>query len=224
MKEIKEKYKCRKNTLEYFFKSLFLPTKVSNTLALQQNTITISSWIILALGISAIIIEALHSDNHWLSFAGNVFVGIVCSAVIVAVTAYLQFRLEQEKRIKEHNTAVYQFLSCVKDCLFKTDISYQREQFLIESLYNECDQYFDKGLGICWYSYRKAQKYFDVVLHVLKLTSPLLKEKSIVTLEDYRKEISHQEYDKAVNSAITFYSDYMPHNNHNKFESLKREL
>lgn len=225
---LKERVKTIRNSVSYFLRSLLIPAKGSDSLSLHQKTVTISIWIIMILTISSILIEGFDSKNHWLIFVENLMIGIVCSAFVVVITVFLQFKVEQENRIKEHNSAVYKLLSCIKVCMFETPLPYTQEERekeldILDSLYENRDRYLDNGLGLCWYSSRKMQEYFDVLTKVLPLIIPLLKKYPILCLEDYRETITPQMYNDAVNAAIVFNADYASRETGNRFEALKHE-
>ena len=208
----------------FFMKRVFIPAKGSDSLSLHQKTVTISIWIIVILTLSAVLIEGCSSDNHWLTFAENLMIGIVCSAFVVVVTVFLQFKAEQENRIKEHNSALYHLLSCIKACLTEDVQSRGREDYLLDSLFRECDSYYNDGLGICWYSAEKSQQYFDVILKVLPLTIPAVRRRPIQSLAEYRNETPIDDYNLAVAAAITFTADYVSGQSANRFESLTYEV
>lgn len=225
---LKERVKTIRNSVSYFLRSLLIPAKGSDSLSLHQKTVTISIWIIMILTISSILIEGFDSKNHWLAFVENLMIGIVCSAFVVVVTVFLQFKAEQENRIKEHNSAVYKLLSCIKVCMFKTPLPYTREEYekeqdILDSLYEKRDRYLDNGLGLRWYSSRKMHEYYGVLTSVLPLIMPLLENYPILCLEDYRERITPQMYKKAVDAAIAFSADYTPRDTVNRFESLRYE-
>ena len=213
--------KDKRDAVRFFLRALFVPVKGSDTLSLHQKTITFSLWTILILLLTTIIIESLNTTNHWLCFAENLMIGIICSAVVVVITVVLQFKAEQENRIKEHNSSVYSFLSCVNECLFKSNVSIQKEQFLLDALYDERDRYLDNGFGLKWYSVRKRYEYSIVIVSVLPLIMPLLENHPILCLEDYRKQITPKMYNDAVNAAFVFSADYVPKGTVNRFEKLK---
>ena len=221
---LKERIKRRIDSVSYFLKSVFVAAKGSDSLSLHQKTVTISIWIIVILTLSAVLIEGCSSDNHWLTFAENLMIGIVCSAFVVVVTVFLQFKAEQENRIKEHNSALYHLLSCIKVCLTEDVQSRGREDYLLDSLFRECDSYYNDGLGICWYSAEKSQQYFDVILKVLPLTIPVVRRRPIQSLTEYRSEIPIDDYNLAVAAAITFSADYVLGQSANRFESLTYEV
>lgn len=228
MSSFTKKVKNRLSGVSFFMKSVFIPAKGSDSLSLHQKTVTISIWIIVILTLFALLIEGLSSDNHWLTLVENLMIGIVCSAFVVVVTVFLQFKAEQENRIKEHNSAVYKLLSCIKVCMFEigppySKEEYQREQYLLDSLYEERDRYLDNGLGLRWYSSRKMHEYYDVLTKVLPLIIPLMKRYPILCLEDYRETITPQMYDDAVDAAIVFNADYASSEIGNRFEALKHE-
>lgn len=217
---IQQFIKDTKDKSHYFLKNLFIPPKGSDTLSLQQKTITISLWIILLFCVLSILIEAINLKNHWLSFVENLMIGIACSAIVVVVTVFLQFKAEQENRIREHNSALYQLLSCIKACLLESNIPISKEQYLLDSLYNRRDNYIDHGLGLRWYSNRKVREYFDVIKNALPLIIPLLEKYPIASLSDYQEKISPQMYNDAVKAAIIFSADYNPKDTKNRFEEL----
>lgn len=225
---LKERIKRRFDSVSYFLSCTFIPTKGSDSLSLHQKTVTISLWIIMILSLSSALIEGFNSDNHWLNFAENMMIGIVCSAFVVVVTVCLQFKAEQENRVKKHNTAVYKLLSCIKVCMFETAIPYTEEEHekeldLLDSLYEKRDLYMDNGFGLHWYSARKMHEYYDVLTKVIPLIIPLLERYPILCLEDYREKITSKMYNDAVESAIVFSEDYIPHDTVNRFESLRYE-
>jgi len=117
MKNLQERNNMLKST-HVFLKNLLKPKKSNNTLFLYQRTIAVSLWIIIILGVASIGIEVVNSSNHWIIFIQNGMVGIACSAVVVVVTVYLQFKTEQGKNIETHNKCLYQLLTCINDCLF----------------------------------------------------------------------------------------------------------
>ena len=224
MASFTKKIKDRLSGVLFFMKRVFIPTKGSDSLSLHQKTVTISIWIIVLLTLFAILIEGLSSDNHWLTFVENLMIGIVCSAFVVVVTVFLQFKAEQENRIREHNSALYHLLSCIKACLTEDEQSRGREDYLLDSLFRECDSYYNDGLGICWYSAEKSQQYFDVILKVLPLTIPVVRRIPIQTLAEYRSEIPVDDYNHAVAAAIIFTAHYISGQSANRFESLKYEV
>lgn len=225
---LKEIIKKKLDSSSFFLRSVFIPTNRNDSLSLHQRTVAISLWIIALLTPSAVLIECLNSENHWLSFAENLMIGIVCSAFVVVVTVFLQFKAEQENRIKEHNTAVYKLLSCIKVCMFETPLPYTQEECekeldILDSLYEKRDQYLDNGLGLHWYSARKMHEYYDVLTSVFPLIMPLLERYPILCLVDYRERITPQMYNNAVEAAIVFSADYTPRDTRNRFESLRYE-
>lgn len=213
--------KDKRDAVLFFLRTVFVPQKGSDTLSLHQKTITFSLWTILILLLTTILIESQNTTNHWLCYVENLMIGIICSAVVVVITVVLQFKAEQENRIKEHNSSVYSFLSCVKECLFKPNVTIQREQFLLDALYEERDRYLDNGFGLKWYSARKRYEYSKVIITVLHLIMPLLENQPILCLEDYREQIAPQMYNDAVNAAFIFSADYVPKDTVNRFEKLK---
>lgn len=224
MSSLTKRIKNLLSDVPFFMKRVFIPAKGSDSLSLHQKTVTISIWIIMILTLSAVLIEGCSSDNHWLTFAENLMIGIVCSAFVVVVTVFLQFKAEQENRIKEHNSALYHLLSCIKACLTEDVQSRGREDYLLDSLFRECDSYYNDGLGICWYSAEKSQQYFDVILKVLPLTIPAVRRRPIQSLAEYRSEIPIDDYNLAVATAITFTADYVSGQSANRFESLTYEV
>lgn len=211
----------KREKVRFFLSSLLIPAKNSDVLSLHQKTIAISIWIILILLLVSTAIEVINIRNHWLVFTENLMIGIVCSSVVVVVTAFLQFKAEQEKRIKEYNLAVYKLLSCVRACLFESNISFSKEQDLLDSLYEERDRYIDTGLELRWYNSRKMHEYYDVIIHVLPFLIPLLEKSPVRSLADYQEKVTTQMYSDAVNSAIAFSADYVPKDTKNRFETLK---
>lgn len=207
----------------YFLRILFIPAKGSDTLSLHQRTITYCLWTILALLFSTILIETHNSSNHWFNFIENLMIGIICSAVVVVITVALQFKAEQENRIKKHNSSAYCFLSCVKECLFQSEIPHEKEQYLLDSLFEQRDRYVDFGLGIRWYSAKEVREYFDVVLHILPLFMPLYESNSLLSIADYRKKVTAKMYNDAVNAAIVFSANYVLTDTKNRFEELRHE-
>ena len=224
MTSFMKKAKNQLSGVSYFLKRVFIPAKGSDSLSLHQKTVTISLWIIVILTFFAVQIEGLRSDNHWLTFVENLMIGIVCSAFVVVVTVFLQFKAEQENRIKEHNSALYHLLSCIKACLSEDVRSRDREDYLLDSLFRECDSYYNDGLGICWYSAEKSQQYFDVILKVLPLTIPVVRRRPIQTLAEYRSEIPVDDYNLAVAAAITFTANYVSGQSANRFKGLTYEV
>ena len=225
---LKERVKTIHDSVSYFLRCLLIPAKGSDSLSLHQKTVTISIWIILLLTLSSILIEGFDSKNHWLIFVENLMIGIVCSAFVVVITVFLQFKAEQENRIKEHNSAVYKLLSCIKVCMFETPLPYTQEEHekeldVLDSLYENCDRYLDNGLGLRWYSARKMHEYYDALTSVIPLIIPLLERYTFLCLEDYRERITPQMYDVAVDAAIVFSADYASPETGNRFESLKHE-
>jgi len=228
MASFMKKIKNRLSSAAFFMNRVFIPAKGSDSLALHQKTVTISIWIIVILILFATLIEGLNTDNHWLSFVENLMIGIICSAFVVVVTVFLQFKAEQENRVKEHNSAVHKLLSCIKVCMFEIGSPYskeelQREQYLLDSLYEELDRYLDNGLGLRWYNSRKMHEYFDLLTKILPLIIPLMKKSPILCLEDYREVITPQMYNDAVDAAIIFNTDYSSRETGNRFEALKHD-
>lgn len=208
-------------SIHAFLKNLLKPKKSNNTLFLYQRTIAVSIWIIILLGIASIVIEGINNNNHWVIFIQNVMIGIVCSAVIVVVTVYLQFKTEQGKNIEAHNNCLYRLLTCINDCLFLTDFTRKEEQFLLDSANEEIYKYFRSVNKLCWYDSKKSTKFYDIMIKVLPLIVPIIRKDPIRTLIEYRNEITLEKYNIAVEAARIFAQDYLATDEQNRFESLK---
>ena len=204
-----------------FLKNLLKPKKSNNTLFLYQRTIAVSLWIIIILGVASIGIEVVNSSNHWIIFIQNGMVGIACSAVVVVVTVYLQFKTEQGKNIETHNKCLYQLLTCINDCLFLTDFTRKEEKFLLDSVNEEIYNYFRSANNICWYDSKKSTKFYDILIKVLPLVAPIIRKDPIRTLIEYRNEITLEKYNLAVEAARIFAQDFLATDERNRFESLK---
>lgn len=202
-------------------KRILTPIKQATPFTIYQRTIAITLWIVAILGIGAAVIENINTCSNWMSFFENVFIGIVCSGLVVIITVSIQFKCEQEKYIGAHNNAVYYLLLCIRSCLFETSVSREREYFLLDSLIRECQTYENVGMNLFLYSEVKTNQYFALMISVFNLIAPVIRKNRYVTsLEQYRKEVNAEVYNKAVENALAFGEEYVVQGK-NRFKDLK---
>ncbi len=194
----------------WFLHLLLVPKKPRNLITLKKTTITISLWIVVLFGIGALVIEAKDSQNHWFSFLENILVGVVCSLLVVIVTVYLQFKNEQNERVREHNAAAYKLLFCIKTCLFDKDISIDKAQELFESIIEKYGNYCEYNLWECFFSVKRDKQFNELHDKIWSLVCPLYGDSPVRTLDEYKRDISPDRYNEACNIAITFATEGLP--------------
>lgn len=96
-------------------------------------TLYVSLMVFVILTILSVVLN-FWNDNEWIAFIVNWCVGIACSIVVVIITTFIQFKVEQKKAIDELATTVRSMLfrNQLKGAIFVTspysDFSHLSEQ------------------------------------------------------------------------------------------------
>lgn len=198
--------------------SILKPVKKNNALGLCQRTIAYSIWIVIVLSVASIVLEAIHSKSHWISFSQNCLLGVVCSTIVVIVTSILQFKAEQERCIRDYISVLFTFMVLYKKCLIEEDVN----QRVCQEIFDCYGDLLDVEFEIVWYNQKKEKQYYNLIRDTLPLETVIMRSKRSNVLEAI-KELGVEAYNDAVKSAIAFSNDYELRNI-NRFAYLKIDL
>ena len=183
--------------------SILKPVRKNNALGLYQRTIAYSIWIIFLLSVASIVLEAIQSNCHWVSFFENCLIGVVCSTIVVIVTSILQFKAEQERCIKDYISVLFTFMALYEKCLTDESVN----QRVCQEIFNCYGDLIDVEYEVVWYNQKKEKQYFDLIRKTLRLETVFMPSKRGNVL-DAIKELGVEAYNDAVESAIVFSKDY----------------
>ena len=206
------------NNLRAILISILTPARKNNALGLYQRTIAYSIWIVIVLSAASIILEAIQTNSHWITFFENCLIGVVCSTIVVIVTSILQFKAEQERCIRDYLSVLFEFLTLYEKCLCDESVN----QRICQAIFDCYGDLLDVEFEVVWYNQKKEKQYLDLIRKTLHLETVFMSSKRGNYL-DAIKEIGVEAYNDAVESAIVFSKDYELRKI-NRFEYLKIDL
>ncbi len=178
---------------------------------LLQRTIAICLWLFMLCILCSVFLEAKDACNHWLSFSKNYLIGISCSALIVVVSVFLQFKHEQDKSFREFKSSLFLFLSVVNIELLCPTETFEQYLSRIETLSSSKEEYNEFAYSLFWYNAKKNEEYRKLVGLMLSVTNAvgkLCSNKQTIARLDFPVE----KYNNIIDSAIAFTKEDLLYN------------
>ncbi|MBR3391424.1 MAG: hypothetical protein IKG74_02035 [Firmicutes bacterium] len=192
-------------------RNVLIPAKGSAQLILFQKTIAVCLLLLFFSVICSVIIEIIHVGRinavpHWLILCQNYLIGISCSALVVVVSALIQFKFEQNNAYSNYKSVLHSCLSLVHIELTSPSATQKERLKCINYISSLHDNYNDIAYRLFWYSPRKSREYGELTRKMIAISSAMsnyfMERKADACLN-----VSAESFNEVIDIAIAFFND-----------------